>query len=190
MESLTTVEVVKEASLVRQHLSVDSVVYLSKTLFAKIGLLETCYMFGQDHPSITKHTLQELYMKVLQTYIAQSIEVKVRAEAEFQLQQWYEGRFDFDSCSLTNFKFLLTRLVNDKEDNGRILRAYLKSHRKKSMVDAFENFADVRGTDDCIGLFDKRQQLVIDIIRSIDDRIDALPSIRQKHNDFFTLNRL
>lgn len=178
----------ENVSIVRQCHSADSVVYLLKVLMQNLSRLEDCIQLGQLHPTITKDTLEADMTVVLDTLLYNKIIAKVTAEMEYQLTEWYRGKFQYSTCNLMYFNSLLLSICKRHPDNVRKLRTFLKTPLKKSMVSAFENFADLHYDEEDVELVRKRNVHIFKLVHKIDARISNLNFLINKHEELFKLN--
>ncbi|AJK91791.1 ORF130 [Spodoptera frugiperda granulovirus] len=176
-------------AIAHQCLSADSVVYLLKSLLIKIGQLETSFMFGQDHPCITIKSLESDLATLLETFLEKKVIAKVTSEAEYQLQEWYCGKYNSATCTLPYFDCLLTQVLRHHPDNSRKLRSFLKTPLKKSMLSAFETFADLQAQESDADYVQQRNVFIFKLILRLDARLQRLPKLRKRNNAFFRFNQ-
>jgi hypothetical protein len=174
--------------IVQRCLIMDSVSYQLKALINKIGLLESYYMFGEDHPTISQQTLENDLINVTNTFIDKKTLPRITAEAEHQLAEWYRAKFDYNKCTLMYFKCLLLDLTDQKYSLLRDLRKYLKNPQKKSMVDEFEKFATKHYEKINVDVIDKRDFNIFCLLTEVYVRIEKLSELRKENNGMFRLN--
>ncbi len=174
--------------IAQRCLVMDSVSYLLKTLINKIGLLESYYMFGEEHPTVSQQTLENDLINVMNMFIEKKTLPRIHSEAEHQLAEWYRGKFDHKKCTLMYFKCLLVDLTNPSFSLMRDLRNHLKKPHKKSMVDEFGNFANKHHKKVNIDVIDKRDFNIFCLLNEVYVRIEKLSELRKENNGMFRLN--
>ncbi|ABY47852.1 hypothetical protein HaGV_gp161 [Helicoverpa armigera granulovirus] len=174
--------------IVQRCLVMDSVSHQLKTLINKIGLLESYYMFGEQHPTVTQQSLENDMLNVTNTFVDKKILARISTEAEHQLANWYLGKFDYKKCTLMYFRRLLLDLTDQDVSLLRDLRKCLKTPQKKSMVDQFDKFAARHCDKIDINVINQRDSNIFYLITKMCVRIEKLSELRKKNQCMFELN--